>query len=80
MLYTSGDMIKHLIEYTQTVPILPWTSLFSLHHAAPQIEKRIFNTHSMKQPDLYYFDDIKMTSQAWSNFEWRMRTAGEYSL
>ena len=23
-----------------------------------------FNTYSMKQPDLYYFETIKMTSQA----------------
>ena len=34
----------------------------------------------MKQPDLYYFETIKMTSQAWSNFVWRIRAAGEYSL
>ena len=25
------------------------------------------NTYSMKQPDLYYFETIKKTSQAWSN-------------
>ena len=37
-------------------------------------------TYSMKQPDLYYFETIKMTSQAWSNFVWRIRAAGEYSL
>ena len=24
----------------------------------------LFNTYSMKQPDLYYFETIKMTSQA----------------
>ena len=24
----------------------------------------IFNTYSMKEPDLYYFETIKMTSQA----------------
>ena len=34
----------------------------------------------MKQPDLYYFETIKMTSQAWSNFIRRIRAAGEYSL
>ena len=34
----------------------------------------------MKQPGLYYFETIKMTSQAWSNFVWRIRAAGEYSL
>ena len=33
----------------------------------------------MKQPDLYYFKAIKMTSQAWSNFVWGIRAAGEYS-
>ena len=38
------------------------------------------NTYSMEQPDLYYFETIKMTSQAWSNFVWRIRAAGEYSL
>ena len=27
----------------------------------------LFNTYSMKQPDLYYFETIKMTSQALSN-------------
>ena len=32
----------------------------------------LFNTYSMKQPDLYYFETIKMTSQAWSNFVWRI--------
>ena len=25
----------------------------------------LFNTYSMKQPDLYYFEAIKMTSQAY---------------
>ena len=34
----------------------------------------------MKQPDLYYFETIKMTSQAQSDFMWRIRVAGEYSL
>ena len=38
------------------------------------------NTYSMQQPDLYYFEPIKMTSQAWSNFVWRIRAAGENSL
>ena len=38
------------------------------------------NTYSMKQPDLYYFETIKMTSQVWSNFVWRIPAAGEYSL
>ena len=28
----------------------------------------LFNTCSMKQPYLYYFEAIKMTSQAFSNF------------
>ena len=40
----------------------------------------IINTYSMKQPDLYYFETIKMTSQAKSNFVWRIRAAGDYSL
>ena len=40
----------------------------------------LFNTYSMKRPDLYYFETIKMTSQAWSNLVWRMRAAGKYSL
>ena len=44
------------------------------------ISKNTFNTYSMKQPDLYYFEAIKITSQALSNFVWRIRTAGEYSL
>ena len=34
----------------------------------------------MKQPDLYYFETIKMTSQALSNFVWRIRATGENSL
>ena len=38
------------------------------------------NTYSMKQPDLYYFETMKMTSQAYSNFVWRIRVAGEHSL
>ena len=38
------------------------------------------NTYSMKQPDLYYSETIKMTSQAWPNFVWRIRAAGECSL
>ena len=41
---------------------------------------QLFNTYSMKQPDLYYFETIKMTSQAKANFVWRIRAAGEYSL
>ena len=40
----------------------------------------IVKTCPMKQPDLYYFEPIKMTSQAQSNFSWRIRAAGEYSL
>ena len=27
----------------------------------------LFNTYSMRQPDLYYFETIKITSQAQSN-------------
>ena len=40
----------------------------------------LINTYSMKQPDLYYFETMQMTSQAWSNFVWRIRATGEYSL
>ena len=36
----------------------------------------IFNTYSMKQPDVvfdvYYFEAIKMMSQGFSNFLWRV--------
>ena len=42
--------------------------------------EKLFNTYSMEQPDLYYFETIKMTSRAWPNFVWRIRAAGEYSL
>ena len=38
------------------------------------------NTYSRKQPDPYYFETIKMSSQAWSNFVSRIWVAGEYSL
>ena len=30
----------------------------------PNSNKAVINTYSMKQPDLYYFETIKMTSQA----------------
>ena len=40
----------------------------------------LLNTYSMKQPDLYYFETMKMTSHAYSNFLWRIRAAGECSL
>ena len=43
-------------------------------------DNETLNTYSKKQSDLYYFETIKMTSQAWSNFVWRIRAAGEYSL
>ena len=43
------------------------------------LKKRI-KIYSMKQLDLYYFETIKMTSQAQSNFVWRIRATGEYSL
>ena len=39
------------------IAVIIKTELFSL-----------INTYSMKQPDLYYFETIKMMSQAWSNF------------
>ena len=44
------------------------------------VRQLLFNTYSMKQPDLSYFETIKMTSQTLSNFVWRIRAAGEYSL
>ena len=40
----------------------------------------LFNTYSIKQRDLYYSETIEMTSQAESNFVWRTRATGEYSL
>ena len=43
-------------------------------------KRYLFNIYSMKQPDLYHFETIKMTSQAWSNFVWRIGAAGENSL
>ena len=46
----------------------------------PKAWSDIINTYSMKQSDLYYFEAIKMTSQAWSNFVWRIRAGGEYPL
>ena len=51
---------------------------YQVHHG--QNYPDLFNTYSMKQPDLYYFETIKMTSQDLSNFVWRIRAAGEYSL
>ena len=36
----------------------------------------LINTYSMKQPDLYYFEAIEMTSPAWSNFVWGIRATG----
>ena len=40
----------------------------------------VFNTYSMKQPDIYYFEAINMTAQALSYFIWRIRAAGEARL
>ena len=37
-------------------------------------------TYSMKQPDIYYFEAIEMTSQTESNFVWRIRAADVISL
>ena len=31
------------------------------------------NTYSVKQPDLYYYETMKMTSQAWSKFTENVR-------
>ena len=52
----------------------------TVQHETNQTAYKKFNTYSIKQPDLYYFETIKMTSQAWSNFVWRIRAGGEYSL
>ena len=41
-------------------------------HSTHEILHNIVNTYSMKQPDLHYFETIKMTSQASSNFVWRI--------
>ena len=95
--------------------LLIWVSL-AVKNAGKIIvysDKFLFNTYSMKQPDLYCFETIKMTSQALSNFVyephffskrlllysensqvsiealmeallsnfiWRIRSTGEYSL
>ena len=40
----------------------------------------LINIYSMKQPDLHYFEAIKMMSKAESNFLWRIRVAAEYFL
>ena len=40
----------------------------------------IINTYFMKRADHYDFEIIKMTSQTYSNFKWRIRAAGEHSL
>ena len=39
----------------------------------------LINTYSVKQPDLYYSEAIKMTSQSKSNFIWRVRGVNKYS-
>ena len=51
------------------------SGLKGLTYVTPQGAKIVY-TYSMKQPYLYYFETIKMTTQAVSLFVWR----GEYSL
>ena len=34
----------------------------------------------MKQPDPYYFETIKMTSQVWPNFVWRIQYADDTEI
>ena len=59
-------------------------TLFALKHLIAVSSRwptgPLVNTYSMKQPNLYCSEAIKMTSHAWSNFVWRIRAAGEYSL
>ena len=52
-------------------------NMFNRHKTSQCRNTFQINTYSMKQPDLYYFETIKMTSQAWPNFVWRIRAAGE---
>ena len=72
-------MMNNCQEYDSSMESL----LNVAFHFCPNVTHITFlliNIYSMKQPDLYYFETIKMTSQACSNFEWRIRAAGEYSL
>ena len=39
------------------------TSLVKVHREYSPVV--LINTYSMKHPDLYYFETIKMTAQAW---------------
>ena len=68
---------KRISQIKKSGPLALIGSMKSVHLRS---DKSLINTYSMKQPDLYYFETIKMTSQAWSNFVWRIRAAGEYSL
>ena len=43
---------------------LPVNCCDMLHRVVLHSSGILFNTYSMKQPDLYYFETIKMTSQA----------------
>ena len=54
-----------------------------LGHGDTEVGMHLSSLHSTsftKKPDLYYFETIKMTSQVYSKFLWRIRFEGEYSL
>ena len=64
--------IKNLLNlYTRVIDVIT---------ARQQGVWSIINAYSMKQPDLYCFETIKMAPLTQSNFVWRIRDAGEYSL
>ena len=55
-----AGMFWHTIESLQTRS----EAEFFLYFFYQNISEFLINTYSMKQPDLYYFETIKMTSQA----------------
>ena len=76
----SGIFRLSVYIYIYIVLLKIFQELSKLSVVLLQIIVKLFNTYSMKQADLYYFETIKMTSQAESYFVWRIRAAGEYSL
>ena len=61
---------------------LKWLEMKYLHDIDLQWIQHLLMiayVYSIKQPDLYYFEAMKML-QAWSNYTWRIRATGEYSL
>ena len=78
MISVGADKIITLI-YTNKLRTAYYTIAWCYFQEQPEMSvnltdrKLIVNTYSMKQPDLYYFETIKMTSQTWSNFVWRIR-------